>query len=689
MAGCDDSPATGDADSPSDLAVPELTSPADLRNRDLPLPPDGIPSGIEKRPANPTCLAPARPVDNPALALAPAFPGVAFTLPILLLQSPGDGTRFYLVQKGGVVKRFANDPNVKTTADFVNITARVNSGPNEAGLLGMAFPPGFAQNGFAYLSCTGFGGPVNLRSTFSRFTSKDGGLTLDPASEVKLLTLDQPYANHNGGHVAFGNDGFLYIGVGDGGSAGDPQKNGQNSNVWLGKILRLDVDGGSPYKIPPDNPFAQGGGKPEIYALGLRNPWRFSFDRTTGDLWAGDVGQSKIEEVDKIVLGGNYGWNIKEGAACYAQGPCKVPGLIEPIVQYTHAAGISVTGGHVYRGAAIPSLAGKYLFADFGSGRIWAVVNDKVTGKAAPQLLLSSGRSISSFGEGDDKELYLLDYGPGTIHKLVPGGNPAPDPFPKTLSATGCFDKSDPRKPAPGLIPYDVNVPLWSDRATKERFMALPDGGKTHVNADGDWDFPDRTVRAKTFLLAGKRIETRLFMRHDDGAWAGYTYEWNDAETDAVLLPAGKSKAIGAQTWYFPTRAECLACHTDAAGRTLGLETGQLNGEFTYPGGTWNQVATLAYIGLFDAPPPQLLPHDPPAGSNASAESRARGYLHANCGNCHRPGGTGQGPADFRFGIALANTGACGVAPTGAPSASRGPGPSPPAIRENRSSPCA
>jgi uncharacterized repeat protein (TIGR03806 family) len=617
------------------------------------------PFGLDTRPSNVSCLAPARPTSQANVAVQPAFPNLSFILPVYITQAPGDPNRFFVVEQGGVVLVFPNDPTVSTTQTFIDITARVTSG-GEMGLLGMAFHPNWQQNHQVILSYTAPSAtsPANLKSVISRFTSNDGGQTLDPATEQVLLSFDQPYQNHNGGNVQFGPDGMLYIGFGDGGSGGDPLGNGQNINVLFGKILRIDVDNGNPYAIPPTNPFAQGGGRPEIFAWGLRNPWRWSFDRATGELWVGDVGQNSYEEIDRVELGGNYGWNIREGMHCYSDPNCSTAGLIDPLAEYTHADGIAVTGGYVYRGTAIPSLVGTYLYGDYGSGNIWALFFDPMTGMPAPQIIIPAvGFQISSWGEGLDGELYLVNYG-GAIHKLVPNGGGGTDNFPQTLAASGCSNTQS-------LIPYRVNTPLWSDGAGKERYMAVPDGAKIHVNDDGDFDLPVGSVLVKTFSLGGRKVETRLLVHHMDGDWAGYSYEWNDAGTDATLLPAGKTKQVGAQIWYFPSRSECLECHTTAAGRSLGPELAQLNGDFVYTqtGRISNQLATLDHIGMFDAPLPATLPALVAVDSAAPIDARARSYLHANCSICHRPNGTTQAMHDLRYQTPLAMTNTCNVDP--------------------------
>jgi len=309
-----------------------------------------------------------------------------------------------------------------TVAVFLDITSRVasSSGGGELGLLGLAFDPGYAANGLFYVNYTTGGG--GSRSTrVSRFSvSAADRNRADPASETVLLEFSQPFDNHNGGQLAFGPDGYLYIATGDGGFGGDPMDNAQNLSNLLGKILRLDVHRAAvPYGIPPDNPFASNssGFRPEIFAYGLRNPWRFSFDPPTGRIWAGDVGQASWEEIDLIVRGGNYGWDCREGAHVYT-GPVGGPAaacagplnLVEPVWEYGHTGGnISVTGGYVYRGASASSLTGAYIYADFGSGRIWALRYDG-SSPGSNTLVVDAPFGISSFGRDRDGELLVLQY---------------------------------------------------------------------------------------------------------------------------------------------------------------------------------------------------------------------------------------------------------------------------------------
>ena len=639
-------------------------------------------AGLDSRPQNLTCVAPER-LSGPGaqIALEPIFDSLGFNQPLGLLQAPGDDSRWFVLEKPGRVRVFANDPNVAAfDTDFIDLSLSfdVNS-DSEGGLLGMAFDADFASNGEVYLSWTESSNP--MISVVARFTSIDGGLTLDPGSRDDVINVNQDFANHNGGHIAFGPDGFLYAGFGDGGSGGDPNSRAQDTTNLLGAMLRLDVDGGTPYAIPAGNPFAgnancpanhsSASACPEIFAWGLRNPWRWSFDRDSGVLWAGDVGQGAFEEIDRIEVGRNYGWDCREGFSNFsspAPSCATAGGLVDPVHAYGRSLGTSVTGGFVYRGTAIPALAGDYVFGDHGSGRIWRLVEDGGGGYTAEELL-DTTLSIASFAEDLDGELYVVDIA-GGIHALVDAGGPGIDPEPVAdlLSATGCFDSQDPSEPASGLIPYAVAAPFWSDGADKQRWLAIPDGTTINVAADGDFQFPPGSVLAKHFRLDGELIETRLFMRHPDGGWAGYSYEWNAQQSDAALVIGGKTADIGGQDWAFPDDNQCLSCHTAAAGSSLGLELAQLNTSLSYPstGRAANQVETLDAIALFTSPlgDPSVHPTlADPTGMQGTIEERARAYLHTNCAQCHRPNGPTPSSMDLRFQTDLSATGSCGAAP--------------------------
>lgn len=352
-----------------------------------------------------------------------AYSDVEIESPVEAVTAADGRNRLYVVDQQGKISWLpGNTENITQANLFLDITDRVVSG-GEMGLLGLAFHPDFRNNGYFYVNYT-TGDPLETR--ISRFTLQAGEKAqVDPASELILLSYQQPYQNHNGGKVAFGPDGFLYIAVGDGGSGGDPQNNAQDRTKLLGKILRIDVDnpsGSRKYGIPADNPFAENttGFREEIYAYGLRNPWRFSFDTENGRLWAADVGQNKIEEIDIIQNGGNYGWNTMEGTDCFKpEANCDKTGLIAPIHEYTHADGVSVTGGYVYRGKNMPALQGKYIYGDYASGKVWALTLNEDGTMAGNELLLTTGFPISSFGLDQNNELLLLSYGgEGKIYRL-------------------------------------------------------------------------------------------------------------------------------------------------------------------------------------------------------------------------------------------------------------------------------
>jgi uncharacterized repeat protein (TIGR03806 family) len=630
-------------------------------------PPGLANSGLDSRPYNPTCLAADRPATGVEVGLSRVFSALQLRVPVAMIEAPFRNGLFYVVEQGGTVKVFESADPAGSVKTFIDIRDRVVYG-GERGLLGMAFHPHFPDDLRVFLSYTGRGEANQLTSFISAFTASADGLALDGASEEVILSVAQPYGNHNGGQIAFGRDGYLYIGLGDGGSRGDPLDHAQNPQSLLGKMLRLDIDGGSPYAIPPTNPFVNGGGRPEIYALGLRNPWRWSFDRATGELWVGDVGQNRWEEVDRIVLGGNYGWNIKEGFHCYKFDPCDVGGLIDPVAEYPHSEGCSVTGGYVYRGNSIPLLAGIYLYGDYCNGNIWGIFYDD-QGDAYSRLLVASGLSISSFAERNNGELYVLRYDKGAIYKLVSKSQGVSGGIPQKLSETGCVYPQNPRQICDCMIPYDVNISFWSDGAIKGRFLAIPDGETIGVEENGHLDLPIGSVLLKQFMVRQKLVETRLLVRHQDGGWAGYSYEWDEFQGDATLLAAGKVKSVNGQEWIYPSRAQCLQCHTAAAGRTLGLEIAQLNRPLTYPSTNRraNQLSTLNHIGLLQPPlseSPDNLPALPALDDDSQPlELRARAYLHANCSNCHRPGGSGRGNMDLRYQVAAEEMQICDVPP--------------------------
>lgn len=346
------------------------------------------------------------PAGASALSLVTVTRGLSH--PVFLTQPPGETQRLFVVEQTGRIRILLNHRLVQRP--FLDIAHKIVYG-GERGLLGLAFHPDYARNGRFFVDYIRRGDGATVVAEYRVSGDPDSAA---PAERI-LLVVPQPYTNHKGGMLAFGPDANLYIALGDGGSEYDPRHIGQNRNTLLAKILRIDVDHGTPYAIPADNPWAHGSGRPEMYAWGLRNPWRFSFDRATGQLWTGDVGQDKWEEVDIIHKGGNYGWSVMEGNHCFrpARG-CERPGLIRPVAEYSHSGGrCAIIGGYVYRGQEIPALAGTYLFGDYCSGEIFGLSR---RGRA---LLLRSPLRISSFGEDQAGNVYVLGLS-GQVARLAP-----------------------------------------------------------------------------------------------------------------------------------------------------------------------------------------------------------------------------------------------------------------------------
>lgn len=396
---------------------PATPTPPPATPSPSPSPASAAPTSHAPTPSATPSGTPAIADDPPPLALEPVVSGLSS--PISIAPVP-DG-RLLVNERGGRV--VVVDPGTDELETALDIGDRV-LGQGEQGLLGLALHPDWPEDATVIVHYT----DRQERTTLSRFeTASVEPLVIDPASEAVLLRLDQPFPNHNGGQVAFGPDGFLYVGLGDGGSGGDPMGNGQDPGTLLGTILRIDVDGADdprPYAVPADNPFVEGGGAPEVVLYGLRNPWRFSFDRATGDLWIADVGQNAYEEVNRVDpaadAGGNLGWNVLEASRCYADAGCSSEGFIGPVSEYGRDQGCSVTGGHVYRGEAIDGLAGWYLFGDHCTGTVFGIRSD-VDELTAPRPLLETDAAITSFGEDAAGELYLADLG-GTVYRISRGG---------------------------------------------------------------------------------------------------------------------------------------------------------------------------------------------------------------------------------------------------------------------------
>jgi uncharacterized repeat protein (TIGR03806 family) len=620
--------------------------------------------------------------------------GVSLSEPTFLIGTPDSTGRKLALERFGRIRVVpASGTN---TPVFLDLSGDVSSSGPEQGLLGLAFDPDFATNRRFYVNYTATGarcreGMFCTKVESFRQSASDPN-QVESGSRFEILQFPRFGNGHNGGMLAFGPDRMLYISSGD-----DFPENAQDLSKLTGKILRIDPNGGSPYAIPASNPFVgQSGRRGEIWAYGFRNPWRLSFDRVTGDLWIGDVGEGAWEEIDFVAAGStsfnrNFGWPICEGNHDYDGGNCAALSSTRPVAEYPHdtgTGGFAVTGGYVYRGQNMPGLFGTYLYADWGTGRLWG--RQGPTGPSTVLGLLDTQGGLTSFGQDAQGELYYVTIS-GGIFQFQDNSQGGGSQFPTTLSGTGLFSNVATLTPAPGLVEYDVNSPLWSDRALKRRWLALPAGTRIGFSADGDWNFPIGTVFVKHFELqtsatARTRVETRVLLRQID-RWVGYTYRWNSAQNEASLVTSEESGNYSvwvngtptAQTWVFPSPAGCLSCHTSAAGRVLGVRSAQLNRNFSYPSGSDNQLhAWSSCLSLFNEKleSASVYPaYADPANTNETLTARARSYLAVNCAHCHQPLAPAPGGLDLRYRVLLGGMNVIGVTPSegslGLPNAQR------------------
>jgi uncharacterized repeat protein (TIGR03806 family) len=638
------------------------------------------------------------------------FGNLSLNHPLDIRSAPGETNRLFIVEETGCIIVITNLANPTRTV-FLDLSSVVADAANGGGLLSLEFHPGYATNRYFYVvyqlrttSPTGTG--VHNRVARFEASASDPNQAL-PDSEQPLITILDGGDQHNFDDLRFGPEGYLYVSTGDEAVGGDWRNNSQRIDKdFYSGILRLDVDQKpenlSPnphpaihvgtYKVPADNPFVEAtlfNGVPvdpalvrtEFWAVGLRNPWRMAFDPQTGVLYCGDVGEDSYEELDIITKGGNYGWAYREGehpgpkVSQEPSGSSSIP----PLLEYPHGFGSyqgnCIIGGQVYRGAGFPELDGFFLFADFNSGHIWRVHYDGQSASGWGRLATDEG--IAAFGvDPRNGDVLLVDWGEEKIKRLTSQSD-AGGPLPATLSGTGAFADTANLVPAPGVVPYELNVPFWSDHAIKTRWVSVPDlSNRIDFNADGHWSFPTGTVWVKHFELeltngvasSRRRLETRLLVKNDSGVY-GVTYRWGSSTTDAVLVPeAGMDESfviqdgdtVRTQVWHYPGRTECLACHTAVAGHALGFNTPQLNREANYGGVLANQITALSEAGYFETDVTevdQLLALAHATNAQASLEFRVRSYLAANCVQCHQPGGASVGFWDARITTPLAQAG--------------------------------
>ena len=660
-------------------------------------------TGIEKRELWTTSQVKGSPEPPDPYRIERVYPKLKFDEALEIAAVPGRKAWGIAERKG---KLFTFDADVKEPEKKLVLDVKHT-------VYGFAFHPKFTENGYIYLSEVPDGsketpdGSRVMRYTVDRKTG-----TADPKTAKRIITW--PSGGHNGGCLRFGPDGMLYLSTGDSSGIADSLEYAQNLGVISGKILRIDVNqegepkGVSPrvaYAIPKDNPFAKTkDARGEIWAYGIRQCWRINFDTATGDLWAGEVGQDLWDMVLKIEKGGNYGWSLVEGTHPFRPERKRGPtAILPPVAEHSHAEFRSVTGGFVYHGKRVPELRGFYIYGDYDTGRIWALKYDSKAKKLTEHFQLTDTTlRIIAWGQDSDGEVVAMDFIDGGLYRLIvapKSKGPLPPPFPRKLSETGVFASTKDHTPAKGLIPYSVNAELWSDGAFKERFIGLPGDSKIEFEtviypqpAPGSvpgWRFPDGTVLVKTFSLEtepGKkrRLETRLFVaervggteEYGDQVWSGYTYIWNDAQTDADLADSAgvdreyliKTAAVEkTQKWHFPSRAECTACHTVTAKYALGVNTAQMNKDHDYGGTIANQLSTLEHLGIFDKklpkPVDQLDKLVDPRDEKADLDKRARSYLQANCSHCHRKWGGGNAEFQLLYTLPIKETDTIGVKP--------------------------
>jgi uncharacterized repeat protein (TIGR03806 family) len=658
------------------------------------------PFGLSNRVGNTTLQMPPAP-PTAAVITTNAFPGLSISAPICFATPLGETNRLFILERAGTVVVITNLA-APTRTVFMSISGKVTTG-GEEGLLGIAFHPGYATNRYFYLfysTTTNTAAGSGRHQRVARFECSPSNPNQGLAnSELPLITQRDEASNHNGGDLHFGPDGYLYVSLGDEGNQDDFFQNSQRINKdFFSGLLRIDVDklsGNLPpnahaalmnmtnYFVPADNPFVgatQFNGvaiantnavRTEFWAVGLRNPWRMSFDRLTGTLYVGDVGGGAREEINVIVRGGNYGWNYREGTIVRSNNVPAGFNPLPPILEYNHGLGTnqgnSVTGGVLYRGSRLASLNGRYIFADYESGRIWALTPNGTNVVPFDLLTTDPGApaaGIAAFGlDPSNGDVLLADIVESQVKRLVSVTGPGL-PFPQTLAETGAFTNLATLTPHAGIQGYDINVPFWSDNANKTRWFYIPTNRNISFRATNNWTFPTGSVWIKHFELeltngipsSRKRLETRFIVRDNAAGVYGVTYRWGDSDTNATLVPEGgldesfvidDGGILRTQVWHYPSRGECLACHTASAigGLALGFNTPQMNRDFDYGGVVDNQVRAMTHAGYFSQPVSNLNSlRSLVALTNeaVSVEQRVRSYLAANCVQCHQPGGSAQ-----------------------------------------------
>ncbi|MCO6458235.1 MAG: PQQ-dependent sugar dehydrogenase [Pirellulaceae bacterium] len=715
------------------LAIPGTACPGEPNQNQGPTAADGSTATGRSRVPWSTSRFRGRPEPPPPYRAERLFPKLNFQQPTVLTSAPGTD-RWFVAEHSGKIYSIPPDPDCAAADLLIDVkqlveqlAAREREELELEAVYGLTFHPRFAENRQVYVCYVARyrdrsrgQHPAGTRVCRLQVSQSDPP-RCDPQSEQ--LVIDWLQGGHNGGCLKFGRDGCLYISTGDGGFAFPPDglNAGQDVTNLLSAVLRIDVDqtdGERAYRIPADNPFVElPGARGEIWAYGMRNPWKMSFDRQTGELWVGDVGWELWELVYRVRKADNFGWSLVEGRqpvhAERRRGPTPI---VPPAVEIPHTDGASITGGFVYRGRRFPELVGTYVFGDWETRRIWGVeVRESDVGPR--RELVDPTVRIVGFAEDQAGELYLLDYDDGTIHGLERNETSGVEQqFPRRLSETGIFASVERHQPAAGVLPFAINAPQWSDHARAERLIGVPGTGSIALHASPNrvagsmfnrsLDFPADSVLVKTLsldLAAGdpasrRRVETQIL--HFDGRdWRGYTYRWNQQQTDAELVPAegdaqtltvADPQAPGGQRthdWRFPSRMECIRCHNPWAEHSLAFNVAQLNRPLAADStgasaSAGNQLQMLFSIGLLRQVPEPVDREQPQAGMKpprsveqlprlanpadeaSDLDARARAYLHANCAHCHRDGGGGSAYLHLPYDKPLSDTKTLGLRPT-------------------------
>jgi len=647
--------------------------------------------GLEKRVPWTTSRMTGAPQPPSPYLVERVFPSLSFNEPCELVAIPGTN-RLALIEVKGKIFTFENKPMAEKVepdlfADITQLDSKFFR------VYGIAFHPQFAKNRYCYVSYV-LNGRTPEGSRVSRFRVTDTDPPkLDLKSEQIVITWLG--GGHNGAHLQFGPEGYLYISTGDGGDSFPPDghNTGQDVSDLLASILRIDVDRtdeGRAYRIPADNPLTKvPNARGEVWAYGVRNPWKMCFNPADGSLWVGDVGWELWEMIYRIERGGNYGWSLMEGRQPVHRERVRGPSpILPPTVEHDHTEARSITGGYFSQTDRLPELRGAYVYGDYVTGKMWGVKysDGKISWK---QELVDTPLQIVSFGIDHAGEVYIVDYA-GTLLRLKE--NPrrgVNSSFPKTLSETGLFANVATHQIAAGVIPYSINSEPWADGTTSERFVALPQQSQlsTYKKTDvqmgwikGEFEFPSDGLLMKTVSLemevgnpaSRRRLETQV-LHYDIDTWKAYNYLWNDQQTDAILAadesrdrtllirdkaaPGGQRQ----QTWHHSSRTECILCHTTRAASIHGFRLPQLNrttdyastlGQVTAP-----QIGSLQHIGLFAEPLPEKIAAWPEIDDEqADLDARARAYLHVNCAHCHRRGGGGSASFDVQYEIPFDKT---------------------------------